>query len=213
MRKNATAIVFLLILIGSILLYFPPFFSQSNYYPGENFSIDLNEYNEQFEKPSWINFFRKISSPFDFKFFNLYLEPIENKALNNCSYMDMGTIYLTFENKTLSVETGEKNLIDTIRIDEYNFGSASVTYDIDYSDPYMFNCNLTVDFKTKVYVKMNIWDAFGNILILFIFYSGFFLLTLEIIKKIKKNKTRKNETKINMENKRMDGCKKEWFKR
>lgn len=182
--NRSMAIVFLIILSGSIYLYFPPIHIQKVDYYGENFSIDLNEFADEFEKPSFFNFLRKISSPFEFKFFDLSLKPIENKDLNNCSYLDIGTIYQNFENKSLQIEAGKKNFIDTIKIDKYYFGNASVTYNINYSKPNDFNCDLIVDFKTIIYVEMNVWDALGNILILFVFYSGVFLLFLEIKKRI-----------------------------
>lgn len=177
-------IIFILIAIGSFLLYLPPLYTKSADYHGGNISIDLNEFNEQFQKPSLLNLFRKISSPFDFKFFNLYLEPIENRELNNCSYLYMDTVYQEFGNETLKLEVGERTLVNTIKIDRYKLGGANATYNINYSVQNKFNCNLTVDFTTKAYVEMNVWDALGNVLILFTFYSGLFLLFLEIKKKI-----------------------------
>ena len=109
------------ILLLSFILYWPPFNedkistieSSSNYV-----TFNLNEFN--FDEPTFLNMLRKVTYPFNSKYYEVYIQT-ELPKNQFCSFLLKSNYTIEYNNVTrdFNLHLGEKEHVDTLKIDKY----------------------------------------------------------------------------------------------
>lgn len=196
MKLTYKLIVISIILIFAIFLFYPLKYNElrtewTNCEKNKSCEIMIYLESPSYGSPNFLNMLRKVTSPFEFKYMDLFLEPIENDK-ENCSvvYVQNADYNLVRENIKLedkkNISVGKKEKIGSFKSDKnYTIISYNITYEFDFSQTTENgSCSFIVPpLDTKAYSKIAFWDAIGNILIFSFFWIGFILIILEIIKK------------------------------
>lgn len=199
MEKITKILIIIFIAIVSFLLY-APFLNQKILDYGEYGCCNLTISSREgiFDKPTLSNIFRKVTSPFDLKYYNLYLS--FNLKGNPACYLAYPNI-LTYQvdNETRNITRGDKELVKIIRFDEpYNIVLSNFIYNTTDIDYYIAYRNITIpedqiisSISTEITVgeevnylliaRMTWPDAIGNMFIFFLFWIGIILLIKTII--------------------------------
>lgn len=204
-KKNVKIIALILIIISSFFLYSPSIrhnqilIDYGEYEKG----LIINSQEDVFDYPGPLNTLRKITSPFDLKYYDLYLK-FDLKENSNCYMIYPEEISYEIEGQIKYLNRSIEEPIKTIKADEvYNITLLNFTYKNTPSQDYLnahgieipknktanLRTNITVGEEVNYYLtaKMNPWDALGNMFIFSVFWIGFILLLEQIILWIKKS--------------------------
>ena len=143
-----------------------------------NFTITVNI--PDLGKPSWINFFRKITSPFNFEYYNLYVELTDPKD-HNCP-VELVSASTQIKNMIYLLPVNDPVFIDSFKTESLSViqGNNSLTYKFKSGGNEDSKiCTLTTSSKLYAYTRISIWDYLGNSLIAFFAYLGIVLLLKE----------------------------------
>ncbi len=197
MDKNIKII--LIVVIGIIsFIFYAPFLNEKTLEYGK-FENNLTVLSSQgiFEEPTIPNTFRKVTSPFNFKYHNLYLS-FNLKSDRSC-YLAY-PIQLTYgtDGEIRNLTLNEKNFIRRIRFDEpYNIVLSNFSYNFTDIDDFIKQNNIKIpggyivsSIRTNFTVGDEVdysligrltWiDAFGNMFIFFVFWVGVILIFKEL---------------------------------
>lgn len=189
---SKTKLVFIiLLLISSFLLYFPFLEKKQVEIQSEdkaNFDIFIEKKYIDINKPSKISIFRKVSSPFNFDYYSLYLRSVDPKD-HNCPVRLIST-NATINDITYNVPVERFVFIDYFKEENLNviFKNNSLNYQFDSyigKGPNEW-CSLSASSSLQGYIRISTSDYIGNSLIAFLAYFGIFLLLKEYYKIVKK---------------------------
>ncbi len=191
---------FMVLIIFSFLLYAPPLHPKILDY-GEYDCCNLVIHSSQgiFEKPSFLNTLRKITSPFNLNYYNLYLR-FNLKAEPACYLVYPDSLTYELDGQIKNLTKNKSELIKTIKIDEpYNITLLNFTYKTTPIEDLIKARNITVpegqeissigsnftvgeEVTYSLTAKMSWWDALGNMIIFILFWLGVFLIFFELNK-------------------------------
>ncbi|MBS3086146.1 hypothetical protein J4422_00400 [Candidatus Pacearchaeota archaeon] len=203
MKKITKVFIMMFIAVISFLLY-APFLNQKILDYGEYDCCNLTISSREgiFDKPTLFNTIKKVTSPFDLKYYNLYLS-FSLKENPACYLVYPNILTYQIDNETRSIIRGDREFVKTIRFDEsYNIVLSNFTYNTTDIKDYIAYRNISVpegqiisSISTEITVgkevnyllisKMTWFDAIGNMFIFFLFWIGIILLIKSLIEWIK----------------------------
>ena len=187
------------------MLYAPPLNEKVLGEQNQDFcSLNVTYTNNFFDEPNIQNTLRKITSPFDLKYYNLYLD-INRKYPAYCNIFYPTTLDYVINNKSgnISFDEGPKK-VGTIKFDELNkivllkftYAPTNITDLINYRNITIpenktlesISQNITVGEEVDylLIARMTWLDALGNIFIFTLFWIAFIFLLNQVKEWIKK---------------------------